>query len=246
MSSIRQVHPLHNDKKFCNEANRFRKQADNAAELRQRLVELGHEEQAVLLDQLRWLKRPDKMVAVDHPLKLPTNIFGGEGQHSMNPFNFGTIPDEPVDAIEWLEALGALRLDEHFQCLWAACTTIVTIDGWSKDMISRRGRRWELRPPELLRAAFLLHWKDHRDAFKDWTRHIARLRSLASMNAVNDFTRMKMREDGFHRRIMPLSFCHPVNQPTEDKQVVLDDKIEFVRVLPTKYKIQFKEDANGL
>lgn len=194
---------------FFAEAARFREHGDNGNVIRKRLIEHGNPDQAALVDQLRWLKRPDKLMAVDDPFDRIENIFGSKPSMPRKPFNFGTIPDENVDAVQWLEDLGALRLDNHFQCYWAACTMVVTEEGWGKDKLTRRGKRWETKPPELLRAVFLLHWKDHKDAFYDWTRHLARLKHLAAVNAVNDFTRTKMREEGFFRRIMPPSA--PIN-----------------------------------
>jgi hypothetical protein len=177
--SSKKLIQLHEDKLFLHEAQRFRKYADNVPTLRKRLVKLGYKDQACLLDQLRWLKEPDKLIAVDAPDRAPINIFGG-GQISRQPFNFGTIPDKPVDAVSWLTNLGALRLDNHFQCHWAACTIVIAVNGWRDDKITRRGRRWVYQPPDLPRASFLLHWKDHRDVFNDWKRHMARLCIVAA------------------------------------------------------------------
>jgi hypothetical protein len=193
-------------RQFFTEATRFREFGDNGDVIRKRMIQHGNQEQAVLVDQLRWLRRPDKLVAVDDPFCGPfTSIFGAGSSldTARKPFNFGTIPDENIDAVPWLEDLGALRIYNHFQCHWAACTMVVTEEGWSKDKITRRGKRWETKPPELLRAVFLLHWQDHKGVFADWTRHLARLQRMQAINEVNNFTRHKMVEDGFFRRIFP-------------------------------------------
>lgn len=173
---------LYEDKIFLHEANRFRIKGDNEIELRKRLIELGYDSQAELLDKLKWLPRLKQPTYAEKSLNKGSCDFMGNKQPSKRPFHFLVLPCEPVDAVEWLDGLGALRLDNHFQCIWAACTVVIATDGWRLDNINRRGRRWTMRPPDLPRAAFLLHWRDHRDVFNDWKHHLDRLKSINISN----------------------------------------------------------------
>lgn len=222
---------LYEDVIFNKEANRFRTKGDNAEYLRKRLADLGYDDQAELVDKIRLLKRPSKASKKD---PIPAVLFAEKyppfprGKRTTTKFTFD-IPDEHVDAVEWLESLGALRLDKHFQCLWAACAVVVATEGWQTDKIVRRGRRWMIHPPELPRAAFLLRWDDFRDASRDWNEHLDRLRRMRATTGVNDYLRTQLREQSFMNRIMP-----PVPTQTHNQlDQRVEAKMEFIQMLRT-------------
>lgn len=208
--------PLHEDKRFEEEAQRFRKSGDNAPRLRQRLVELGYDDEALLLDRLQRLSRPIQRDRTPVMEKSWWGLISKDKEKEKVGWNFRALPDEKVDAVEWLDSLGATRIDQHFQCHWAACTMVVTADGWQRDQVVRRGRRWHLHPPELLRAIYLLHWEDHRDVHRDWQLHLARVATLNSH--VNATKVMQAAQQQNRAWAMPLVLDNVVKDKIEVKE----------------------------